>query len=278
MTTAEAVHQTAISLKAAGFNDFTWQARVLVAHTVSSEPGQLPLLNDKLLDQTARKRLNTLLDMRLSGVPLQHVTGEWDFYGRTYLVDGRALVPRPETELLVEFIVSSDLPSKPRIADIGTGSGIIGISLALEIHGSSVTGTDISTDALELANENRLLLDARNYSTVNCSLLDDLHGTFHVIAANLPYISSGEIPLLDTVVKDYDPVSALDGGPDGTLLILELVEGAPDKLKAGGLIALETGFDQEEAVCSFFKESIWEDVRGHRDLAGKHRMVTARRR
>ena len=278
MTVTDAVAGAASKLKAAGISDSLWQARVLVAHVLSLKPAQLYAADNRQLNLSAQIKYFILLNRRLSGIPLQHVIGEWDFYGRTFRVDGRALVPRPETELLVDFIISSDLPEKPRIADIGTGSGIIGISLALEIPGSAVTGTDISAQALELAAENRMLLSAENYSALNCNLADDLAGKFDVIVANLPYIPTGEISVLQPEVKDYDPALALDGGIDGTLLILELVKKAPDKLKPGGLIVLETCDGQKNTVSGFFADGLWAEVREHDDLAGKHRMVTARRR
>jgi release factor glutamine methyltransferase len=275
---ADAVAVAAGKLNAAGFDDSLWQARVLVAHVLSLKPAQLHAADSRQLNLSAQIKFFVLLNRCLSGIPLQQVIGEWDFYGRTFKVDKRALIPRPETELLVDFITSSKLPEQPVIADVGTGSGIIGISLALEIPDSTVTGTDISTQALELAEENRTLLSAENYTTLNCSLTDDLTGKFDVIVANLPYIATGEISLLQPEVKNYDPAVALDGGVDGTLLILELIKKAPDILKSGGLIVLETGDDQKNTVSGFFAGDLWTEVRGHRDLAEKHRMVTARRR
>ncbi|MCD6589318.1 MAG: peptide chain release factor N(5)-glutamine methyltransferase [Candidatus Fermentibacteraceae bacterium] len=278
MTVADIVASAAGKLKVAGFVDSVWQARVLAAHVLSLKPAQLYAADNQQLNLSAQIKYFILLNRRLSGIPLQQVIGEWDFYGRTFKVDGRALVPRPETELLVDFITSCNLPVKPRIADIGTGSGIIGISLALEIPLSTVTGTDISTQALELAAENARLLSAENYSTLNCNLTDALTGKYDVIVANLPYIPTGEISVLQPEVKNYDPAVALDGGIDGTLLILELVKKTPDKLKPGGLIVLETGDDQKNTVSGFFAGGLWAEVREHDDLAGKHRMVTARRR
>jgi len=278
VTVADIVASAAGKLKVAGFVDSVWQARVLAAHVLSLKPAQLYAADNQQLNLSAQIKYFILLNRRLSGIPLQQVIGEWDFYGRTFKVDGRALVPRPETELLVDFITSCNLPVKPHIADIGTGSGIIGISLALEIPLSTVTGTDISTQALELAAENARLLSAENYSTLNCNLTDALTGKYDVIVANLPYIPTGEISVLQPEVKNYDPAVALDGGIDGTLLILELVKKAPDKLKPGGLIVLETGDDQKNTVSGFFADGLWAEVREHDDLAGKHRMVTARRR
>lgn len=265
-------------LKTAGFDDFLWQARVLAAHIKGRNPGQLHLLNNLSFSDKNLESFFSLVGERISGVPLQHVIGEWDFYGRTFKVDGRALIPRPETELIVEFITSAKLPPKPLIADVGTGSGIIGISLALEISDSRVVGTDISMAALQLAEENKLLLGADNYSTVNCYMAEGLNCKFDAIVANLPYIPSKDISALHSEVKDYDPLSALDGGISGTLLILELVESAPDKLESGGLIVLETGFDQKDTVTSFFSEELWTEIQTHKDLAGNHRMVTARRK
>lgn len=278
MMLAEAVQKTSGRLEAAGLEDSLWQAKVLVAHVVALQPGQLYLQSNLSFNSTLQKKLSALVEKRISGIPLQHVTGEWDFYGRTFKVDGRALIPRPETELLVEFITTAELPPRPLIMDVGTGSGIIGISLALEIPGSRVIGTDISPAAIELAQENKLLLSAENFSTVNCNLAEEPDKQFDVIVANLPYISSEEISDLHPEVKDHDPLQALDGGTRGTLLILELIKSAPGKLKSGGLIVLETGYDQEESVPAFFPEDLWINIRTHKDMAGNHRMVTARRR
>ncbi len=151
MTAADAVNRASSTLAAAGFDDSAWQAKVLVAHSLSIKPEQLYLIGDNPFKHVDERKLASLLEARLSGIPLQHVTGDWDFYGRTYKVDSRALIPRPETELLVDCVVSANLPPEPLVADVGTGSGVIGISLALEIPDSAVEGTDISAGALELA-------------------------------------------------------------------------------------------------------------------------------
>ncbi|MCK5786639.1 MAG: peptide chain release factor N(5)-glutamine methyltransferase [Candidatus Sabulitectum sp.] len=278
MTLTEAIQEASSVLKAVGFKNHLWQARILAAHVKGLSPGQLYSLYDLSFgDKALEETFFSLVKKRISGVPLQHITGEWDFFGRTFKVDGRALIPRPETELLVEYITKAPLPRKPLILDVGTGSGVIGISLALEMPDSTVVGTDVSAETLELAEENRLLLGAKNFSTVNCNLADGLNRQFDVIAANLPYISSKDIQTLDPVVKDHDPLSALDGGTDGTLLILELVESTPYKMKPGGLMVLETGYDQEISVPSFFSKELWTDIQTHRDLSGNHRLVTARR-
>ncbi len=286
MILTEAIHKATCMLEDAGFDNSRWQARILVAHTASIETTQLCLQSNTDIDRKLQDKLFTMVEERISGIPLQHVIGEWDFYGRTFKVDGRALIPRPETELLVDFIKQAKLPANPLIMDVGTGSGIIGISLALELPDSKVVGTDISPEAIELALENKRLLGAENYSTVNCHLSASDHlvaGTnpeqkWDIIVANLPYIPSKDISALQPEVKNYDPTLALDGGTTGTLLILELVTGAPDLIKAGGMVVLETGHDQAVSVPSFFQEKYWTSIKTHRDLAGNHRMVTAIRR
>ena len=278
MTLRDAVNKTSARLEASGLDHSTWEAKVIVAHVAGVKPSQLHFNSDLFLDPGLQNKMLLLTENRISGIPLQHVIGEWDFYGRTFKVDGRALIPRPETELLIEFITTSELPPNPLIVDVGTGSGIIGISLALEIPDSRVIGTDVSKAAIELANENKHLLGAENYSTVNCNLVDALDEKFDLVVANLPYISSSEISTLHSVVKDHDPLLALDGGAEGTLLIFELLGSAPDKIKSGGLIVLETGYDQEVTVPAFFSKELWTDVQTRKDFSGNHRMVIARRR
>ncbi len=288
MTIPEAIQEVSGLLETAGLNgeNCLWQAKVLVAHTISIRPSQLYLKHDFLLDSQQKEELFLMVKKRISGIPLQHVIGEWDFYGRTFTVDKRALVPRPETELLVEFVTAAELPSRPLILDVGTGSGIIGITLALEIPHSRVIGTDISASAVELANENRQLLNARNYSAVNCHLADipaivhsiSKDGKFDVIVANLPYIPSENIASLQPEVRNHDPLLALDGGSGGTLLILELIRAIPEKISSGGLVVLETGYDQERSIPALFNGEYWMDVQTRKDLWGNHRMVTAIRR
>ncbi len=278
MTFADAVRKTSRILEASGLSDSTGQAKILVAHAASIKVNQLYIRSDNPFDTELYKDLLELTARRVSGVPLQHVIGEWDFFGRTFKVDERALIPRPETELLVEFIVSTKLAPSPSILEVGTGSGIIGISLALELPGATVVATDISADAIALATENKHLQKANNFSTINCNLAEGVNGCFDLIVANLPYIPSEVISTLDSEVRDHDPRLALDGGTDGTFLILELIRSIPGKLKSGGLIVLETGFDQRISVPSCFSTELWTNVRTFNDLAGNHRMVTARRK
>ncbi len=278
MSPAATIQSVSKTLDAAKVENSLWQAKVLVAHVLKTTPSQLPLIADVLVKQNQKEQLSILVKKLLSGSPLQHVIGEWDFYGRTFKTDKRALIPRPETELLIEYILSAPLPDTPLILDVGTGSGIIGITLSLEIPNAVIIGTDISLEAIELADENKQLLKATNYSTKNTNLAHGINKKFDLVVANLPYIPTDVIPTLSPVVKDHDPVIALDGGTGGTLLILELINSLPKKLNSSGLVVLETGYDQEFSVSSLFKQEYWKDIQTHSDLAGNHRMVTARRR
>lgn len=218
--------------------------------------------------------LRRAVKRRATGEPLQHILEEAWFYGRRFRSDARALVPRPETETLVEVLLAETYPEPPRFLDVGTGSGIIGITLALEVPGCSVTGTEVRPEAAALARENGALLGAANYRVVETDLVTGIQGPFHAVAANLPYIPAGDLPGLPREVC-FDPVTALDGGPTGLERIAALLPALPPLMPPGALLALETGFDQTERVRDLLRG--WTDTRIHRDPGGRPRVVTARR-
>lgn len=224
-------------------------------------------------ETAARLRLAAV--RRARGEPLQHILGEAWFHGRRFVCDSRALVPRPETETLVDAVLAAGLPDNPRILDVGTGSGVVGITLALSIPGSIVTGSEKSPAAAALARENALLLGADNFTVIETDLTAGTGGGFHALAANPPYIRTEDIPGLMPEVG-FDPVTALDGGPSGLDCTARLVYEARGVLLPGGLIAIETGFDQSREVCAMLAD--WRDVTVVNDLAGRPRVVTARRR
>lgn len=224
--------------------------------------------------QTAA-RLRLAAVRRARGEPLQHILGEAWFHGRRFVCDERALVPRPETETLVDAVLAAGLPVNPLILDVGTGSGVIGITLALSIAGCTVTGTELSPAAAELARENARLLGAMNFSVIETDLTAGLDSVFHAVAANLPYIPTGDIPGLMPEVL-YDPVTALDGGPSGLDCTGRLVYEARGVLLPGGLLAIEIGCDQSRDVCAMLEN--WSDVMVLNDLTGRPRVITARRK
>ncbi len=275
MTVHGAIKRALALLEGAGLESPLWQARVMAAHVLGRQPSRLIDTRDVSFSPGEEEAFFFLVERRLSGEPLQHVTGSWDFYGRTFSVTPAALIPRPETEELIDIFLRASLPVSPLLLDIGTGGGVIGITLALELPGATIIAGDISPDAIRLAGENAKLLGAVNYHPVICDLTDPFRGEFDGLAANLPYIPTEDIAGLAGEVRDHDPVQALDGGHDGLSLILTLVNKAPGLLKPGGFIALETGFDQEKAVVGHFSRGPWTDITAHRDLSGNHRFVTA---
>ena len=278
MTLAAAMRKAAEDMSAAGLEAPLWQAKVLAAHLLDRSPSQITAAAELSLSPRKEESFFSFVARRIHGEPLQHIIGNWDFFGRTFMVSPHALIPRPETELLVEKVLQFPLPQNPLILDAGTGSGVIGITLAMEISGATVVATDISPDAASLALKNAKLHRAVNFLPVICNLTEALSCPFDLIAANLPYIPTGDIQNLPPVVRDHDPGVALDGGENGISLILELVRSASRLLKPGGLIILETGSDQETTVTALFREETWNSVETHRDLAGNHRFVTAIRR
>ena len=278
MTLAAAMRKAAEDMSAAGLEAPLWQAKVLAAHLLDRSPSQITAAAELSLSPRKEESFFSFVARRIHGEPLQHIIGNWDFFGRTFMVSPHALIPRPETELLVEKVLQFPLPQNPLILDAGTGSGVIGITLAMEISGATVVATDISPDAASLALKNAKLHRAVNFLPVICNLTEALSCPFDLIAANLPYIPTGDIQSLPPVVRDHDPGVALDGGENGISLILELVRSASRLLKPGGLIILETGSDQETTVTALFREETWNSVETHRDLAGNHRFVTAIRR
>jgi release factor glutamine methyltransferase len=211
--------------------------------------------------------------------PLQHVLGHWDFFGRRFKTDARALIPRPETELLVEEALGR-LPGKVsgRLAiDVGTGSGVIGITLALERPDLQVIAIDRSAQALALASENAGLHQVT--SRVRFAEGDLLSASVpepaaDLIVANLPYIPTAHIAGLAAEVR-RDPVAALDGGSDGLQLIRRLIRDAPPYLKPGGFLILEIGAGQAVEVCNLLAAEKYRDIFTRKDYQGVIRVVGA---
>ncbi len=229
-----------------------------------------PLTKDELATYRA------LIQRRLAGEPTQYLVGFKEFYGRRFDVDPRVLIPRSETELLVEAALRAlpkDAPS--RALDLCTGSGCVAISIAAERPQASVWATDLMPGALELARANaaRLGVDAR-VSFFQGDLLDAVpsDARFDVIVSNPPYIRRGDLPGLQREVQ-REPREALDGGDDGLDLLRRVIDGALPRLKAGGLLALEIGDDQGEAVRELLARAGYHDVRIEKDLARLDRLA-----
>jgi len=220
--------------------------------------------------------LRELVRRRGQGEPLQHLLGTVEFCAQTFLCDKRAMVPRPETEELVEFLKSQITSSKSQILDVGTGSGVIALSLAAKFPGAKVHAVDVSEDALALARENaeRLGLTER-VQFAKSDLLKNISERFDVIAANLPYISMQDRHLLSREVL-HDPEVALFGGARGDELIRRLIEQAPSHLKPGGSLALEVGLGQAEALAELLGQKNYHDIESKTDYSSIPRFLFAR--
>ena len=251
-------------------------AEHLLAHTLHTKRIDLYLDFERALYEDELAPLRELVRRRSQGVPLQHLLGTEEFYGRTFLSDARALIPRPETERLVEILLPLLRNAPLQIVDVGTGSGIIALTLAAELPEALLTALDLSPDALALATENAAALDlVARVSFQKSDLLTDLPGPFDVIVANLPYIPSTDLATLAREVQ-HDPVAALDGGPDGLDLIRRLISQAPSRLVSGGLLALEVGHDQAPSVAALLGEAGFTDIRIESDLQEIPRFLLAR--
>jgi len=236
-------------------------AEHLLAHALGLKRMELYLQFDRPLGETERAPLRDLVKRRGAREPLQHILGTAEFYGRTFGCDRRALVPRPETEQLVEFALElAKTKTGPTILDIGTGSGVIALTVALELPAAALHATDASPDALTLAAENAARHQAIDRVTFHqADLLPPGDTPFDLIIANLPYLPTGDMSALAPEVR-HDPPTALDGGPDGLSDIRRLIESAPALLVPGGALLLEIGFGQAQAVHSLLDARKFRDI------------------
>lgn len=274
MTVLEVLNAASGYLEKHGVESPRLNAEHLLAHVLGKKKRlDLYLEFDRPLSDAERAPLRELIRERGTGKPLQHLLGSAEFFGRTFKSDSRALIPRPETEQLVELI----LTRKPfrNILDCGAGSGVIAITLALEIPEAQVTAVDLSPDALELAQDNaKILASPERIQFLEADLLPANEEQFDLIAANLPYIASAEMPALQREVH-FDPKSALDGGENGLHFIEQLITRATARLRPGGVVALEIGHDQSAQVSALFQSNNYRDIEVHPDYQGVKRFVLA---
>lgn len=214
-------------------------------------------------------------DKLKEGQPLQYAIGHWEFYGLDLIVDDRALIPRFETEILVEYIINSDI-NKEKILDIGTGTGAISLALAKNLDKTSIIGVDISDKALALANENKLRLKADNVQFIKSDLFNNINEKFDLILSNPPYISENDYKNLDDKLF-LEPKSALVGGVDGLDFYRKIIMNASNYLNVGGHLVFEIGYDQKVAINNLLIKSDFKNIQNIKDYNGFDRIIIAQK-
>ena len=243
---------------------FLFAAQLTLTDYVRSADGKVP--------EEVRAAFSSFCKRRAEGEPLQYITGSAPFYGRDFYVDEGVLIPRFDTETLIEAVLPR-MRRGMRVLDLCTGSGCIPVTLALEGPGETeVNGSDISEAALRVAgiNASRLGADVR---FIRSDLFLQISGRYDIITANPPYIRSADIDRLDKEVRLYEPRTALDGSEDGLLFYRRIAGDAGAHLVPGGLLAFETGADQAEDVRAVMRDSGFCDLTVFKDLAGLDRVV-----
>lgn len=253
---------------------------VLMGRLLGCKPLELYVRFESRLTEKQLAAMRRGVKRLAAGEPVQYITGQVEFMGHAFKVDRRALIPRPETELLVEAVLDySPLwqTENPCICDIGTGSGSIAISLALARKKARITAVDLSPEALELAKENAQALGVGGAMVFSGSDLADLvePDSLDAVVANLPYMSTSDWQKLPVHIRDFEPRLALDGGQDGLSVIGEVVPDAWFVLKPGGVLFLEIGADQGARVKLLLEMADFEQVQVRKDLAGFDRIVVA---
>lgn len=251
------------------------EAQLLLAHGFSQTRTWVLTHPEKELDPELNRLLDALLEQRLQGVPLPYLLGHWEFFGLDFLVSPDVLIPRPETELLVEqgLVWLKNHPNQRRAADVGTGSGCIAVSLAHDQPDLQIIATDQSQPALAMAGQNAARHGvADRIRWLKTNLLDGFLGQLDLVVANLPYIPSATLEEL--LVAKFEPLGALDGGPDGLTLIEELLKDAPRWLAPDGAILLEIEAGQGESAPALAKSLFpAANVCLLPDLAGRPRIL-----
>ena len=255
-------------------------AEVLLMHTLGCDRAYLYAHPERQLSEDELSRYDEVLSERARGVPAQYITGHQEFYGLDFIVSPAVLIPRPETEHLVEAVLdlTNHLPVAPRIVDVGTGSGAIAIALANELPDAYMYASDLSADALEIARANATRLQVEK--DIEFRQADLLEGypdeTFDIVVSNPPYVGESEHDKVQLEVRKFEPHMAVFGGPEGMDIYRRLIPQARRVLKPNRWLAMEIGYSQEASVRELLAG--WEEVSSIPDLQGIPRVVMAKKR
>ena len=259
-------------LQKAGITDAELDARLLLEFICHTDRNALYAHGDQEIEDEKMQDFLQLIEKRAAHIPLQHLTGEQNFMGLDFLVNEHVLIPRQDTEILVEEIMR-DLHDGIRILDMCTGSGCILLSLLHYSNDCSGVGVDVSEDALAVARQNADRLAEKQAVFIQSDLFEKVEGSFDLIVSNPPYIISQEIAGLMPEVREHEPHLALDGKDDGLHFYREIIKGAMPHLKRGGQLFFEIGYDQGEAVQALLAANGYTEIAVVKDYAGLDRVV-----
>jgi len=287
MTLAEAINNAATRFIAAGIGTPRLDAEVLLRHALKRDRAWLLAHFHDRLDEEPRGIFEQAVERRAKREPLQYITGKQEFWGLEFAVSPEVLIPRPETELIIETVLNSvqDRNKACTLIDLCTGSGCIATVLASELPAARIIATDKSPGAIAVARENasshgvldRILFMEGDLTAPLESL--DIDGQVDIIVSNPPYVRSGDYPALQPEVKDYEPALALFGGPEGTDIHQRIINAAVRYLTSNGLLIMEMGIGQAEILANYLKKvGRYRSFEILRDLAGIERVIAARRK
>ncbi|MBW6484917.1 MAG: peptide chain release factor N(5)-glutamine methyltransferase [Syntrophobacterales bacterium] len=257
-------------------------ADLLLMHLLKIDRAQLLAYPERTLTEQQRTAFTGFLERRKQGEPVSYIIGQKEFWGLRFTVNPAVLIPRPETECLIEEVLRFYRPpgNNLRVCDIGTGSGIIAIALASELPEARIVATDISREALAVAYGNALYHGvAGRIDFQQADVFPDIPGNFDVICSNPPYITAEQYSLLPGGIRDFEPREALLAGPDGLALYRKIIAAGPRHLKRGGRIFMEIGEEQQDAVSSLLREEgSYADIFCRSDYGGMDRVLSASKR
>lgn len=272
MTYRELYEAGKAELEQAGIEEASLDARLLLEFVCGTSHSDLLVHGSRDVDIEKERSYRELTARRAGHIPFQHLTGEQEFMGLSFSVNENVLIPRQDTEVLVEEVMRA-MSDGSRILDVCTGSGCILLSLLHYSNGCSGVGTDISEKALETARVNAGRLEEKNAEFIQGDLFENVEGRFQIIVSNPPYIATQVIDGLMEEVRLHEPMCALDGGEDGLYFYRRIVKGAKSHLCGGGQLFFEIGHDQGEAVSELMRAEGYRDVECIKDFAGLDRVV-----
>ena len=267
-----ALESAILYLQKQGVEDARQDAWLLLEHVCGISHSTYFVHSEDEMPKEQQEQYEALVRKRGEHIPLQQLTGEQEFMGLTFLVNEHVLIPRQDTEVLVEEVMKN-LHDGFRILDLCTGSGCILLSLLHYSNDCSGVGADLSEEALEVARKNAEQLGESSALFVQGDLFAPVEGKFEIIVSNPPYICSDVIPTLMEEVREHEPMQALDGGADGLDFYRKIIQGAKEHLCGGGQLFFEIGYDQGEAVQRLMEQAGYREVECVQDFAGLDRVV-----